>query len=109
MRDASPVSEGLQAERHHRLGWLWQQGYWGMSSSSGRRIDIYKHLGVPEIWRYMGGSVQIYRRQDREYVPSDRSPSFPLVSAIIINQCLQQAETQDDTTFIRTWRQWVRQ
>ena len=78
-------------------------------SPSSRRIDIYKQLGVPEIWRYTGGSVQIYRLQDGEYVPSDRSPSFPLVSAIVINQFLQQAETQDDTTFIRTWRQWVRQ
>jgi Uma2 family endonuclease len=80
-----------------------------ISSPSSRRIDIYKQLGVPEIWRYVGGNVQIYRLQDGEYILSDRSPSFPLVSAMIINQFLQQAETQDDTTFIRTWRQWVRQ
>jgi Uma2 family endonuclease len=80
-----------------------------ISSPSSRRIDIYKQLGVPEIWRYVGGNVQIYRLQDGEYMLSDRSPSFWLVSAMIINQFLQQAETQDDTTFIRTWRQWVRQ
>jgi Uma2 family endonuclease len=80
-----------------------------ISSPSSRRIDIYKQLGVPEIWRYLGGNVQIYRLQDGEYILSDRSPSFPLVSSMIINQFLQQAETQDDTTFIRTWRQWVRQ
>ena len=79
-----------------------------ISSPSSRRIDIYKQLGVPEIWRYVGGNVQIYRLQDGEYMLSDQSPSFPLVSAMIINQFLQQAETQDDTTFIRTWRQWVR-
>ncbi|HEY7494636.1 MAG TPA: Uma2 family endonuclease [Candidatus Tectomicrobia bacterium] len=80
-----------------------------ISSPSSRRIDIYKQLGVPEIWRYSGGSVHMYRLQDGEYVPCDRSPSFPLVSLTVINQFLQQAETQDDTTFIRTWRQWVRQ
>lgn len=80
-----------------------------ISSPSSRRIDIYKQLGVPEIWRYSGGSVQVYRLQDGEYVPCDLSPSFPIVSTAVINQYLHQAETQDDTTFIRTWRQWIRQ
>jgi Uma2 family endonuclease len=80
-----------------------------IASPSRRRIDIYKQLGVPELWRYSGGSVQIYQLHSGEYVPCDRSPSFPLVSTTVINQFLQQAETQDDTTFIRTWRQWIRQ
>jgi hypothetical protein len=72
-------------------------------------MDIYKQLGVPEIWRYAGGNVQMYRLQNGEYVLCDQSPSFPLVSPTVINQFLQQAETQDDTTFVRSWRQWVRQ
>jgi Uma2 family endonuclease len=80
-----------------------------IASPSSRHLDIYKQLGVPEIWRYVGGNLQIYRLQDGAYVSSDRSPSFPLVSPTVINQFLHQAETQDDTTFIRTWRQWVRQ
>jgi len=80
-----------------------------ISSPSSRRMDIYKQLGVPEIWRYIGGNVHIYRLQDGEYVPCERSPSLPLVSTTVIQQFLPQAETQDDTTFIRTWRQWVRQ
>src|SRR5262245_50563031 len=80
-----------------------------IASPSRRRIDIYKQLGVPELWRYSSGSVQIYRLQNGEYVPCDLSPSFPLVPTSVINQFLQRAETQDDTTFIRTWRQWIRQ
>jgi Uma2 family endonuclease len=80
-----------------------------ISSPSSRRIDVYRQLGVPEIWRYLGGSVQIYRLQDGEYAPCDLSPSFPLVSPAVVNQFLQQAETQDDTTFIRAWRRWIQQ
>lgn len=80
-----------------------------ISSPSRRRMDIYKHLGVPEIWRYSSGSVHIYRLHDGEYVPCDLSPSFPLVSTAVVNYFLHQAETQDDTTFIRTWRQWIQQ
>jgi Uma2 family endonuclease len=80
-----------------------------ISSPSSRRIDIYKQLGVPEIWRYLGGSVYIYQLQGGEYSPCDRSPSLPLVSTAVLNQFLHQAETQDNTTFIRTWRRWVQQ
>jgi len=28
-----------------------------ISSPSSRRIDISKQLGVPEMWRYLGGNV----------------------------------------------------
>lgn len=80
-----------------------------ISSPSSRRFDIYKQLGVPEIWRYSGGNVHIYRLQDGEYVPSTQSLAFPLVSSLVINHFLPQAQIQDDTTFIRAWRQWVRQ
>jgi len=80
-----------------------------ISSSSSRRIDVYKQLGVPEMWRYSGGRVQIHRLQDGDYTPCDPSPTFPIVSTAVINHFLQQAETQDDTTLIRTWRQWIRQ
>src|SRR2546427_3289681 len=51
-----------------------------ISSPSSRRIDIYKQLGVPELWCYSGGSVQIYQLHNGEYMPCDLSPSFPLVS-----------------------------
>lgn len=80
-----------------------------ISSPSGRRLEIYKQLGVPEIWRYADGSMQIHQLQDGDYVPCDVSAAFPLVSTVVINQFLQQAETQDDTSFIRAWRRWIRQ
>lgn len=80
-----------------------------ISSPSGRRLDIYRQLGVAEVWRYSGERVQIYRLQDGEYVPSDASLGLPLVSTELLNEFLQQAEGLDDTRFIRLWRQWVRE
>ncbi|WP_089939113.1 Uma2 family endonuclease [Candidatus Entotheonella palauensis] len=80
-----------------------------ISSPSGRRFDIYRQLGVPEIWRYSNGRVQLYRLEDAAYVPCDPSPTFPLVTTEVINQFLQQADTQDDTAFVRSWRRWIRQ
>ncbi len=78
-----------------------------ITSSSRRRFEIYRQLGVPEIWRYLGQTVRINQLQEEEYVERDYSPTFSFVSAAIINQFLQRAETTDDTTMIRAWRQWV--
>ncbi len=80
-----------------------------ISSPSGRRLDIYKQLGVPEVWRYSNERVQIYLLQGGEYVNSDSSLALPLVLTELLNQFMQQAEAQDDTHFIRSWRQWIRQ
>lgn len=78
-----------------------------ITSSSRRRFEIYRQLGVPEIWRYLGETVRINQLQEGEYVELDYSPTFPFVSTVTINQFLQRAETTDDTTMIRAWRQWV--
>jgi Uma2 family endonuclease len=80
-----------------------------ITSPSSRRLEIYRQLGVPEVWRYLGQTVQIHQRQAGTYNLCNYSPTFPFVSVEIINQFLQQAETQDDTTFIRAWRKWVRE
>jgi Uma2 family endonuclease len=80
-----------------------------LSSPSSRRMAIYQRLGVPEIWRYASGVVEMYRLHEGEYVSCDSSVTFPMVATAVVNQFLQQAAAQDDTTFIRTWRRWIRQ
>ncbi len=79
-----------------------------LSSPSSRRMAIYQHLGVPEIWRYADGMVAIYRLYEGSYVPGDSSATFPMVTTAVVNQFLQQTTAQDDTTFIRAWRGWIR-
>jgi Uma2 family endonuclease len=79
-----------------------------ITSPSSRRLNIYQQLGVPEIWRYVDGQVQILQLQSGSYERCEVSPTFPCVSTTVLNQFLQQAETQDDTTFVRSWRKWVR-
>lgn len=80
-----------------------------ITSPSSRRLQIYSQLGVSEVWRYVGQRVEIYQLQSGIYNLCENSPTFPFVSVEIINQFLQQAEIQDDTTFIRAWRKWVRE
>ncbi|NEN97242.1 MAG: Uma2 family endonuclease [Moorea sp. SIO1F2] len=80
-----------------------------ITSSSSRRFGIYKQIGVPEVWRYIGQTVEIYRLQNGDYVRCQDNFTFEILSVEIINQFLQQAETQDDTTMILAWRKWVRE
>jgi Uma2 family endonuclease len=40
-------------------------------------IDAYKTIGVPEVWIYDSGKLIIHLLQDREYIKSDISPTFP--------------------------------
>ena len=80
-----------------------------LTSPSTDRFTIYKNLGVPEIWRYLGENVQFFQLQNGEYASCEYSGAFPIVSSGIINQFLQMAETEDDTTIIDALRVWVRQ
>lgn len=80
-----------------------------ISNPSSQRIEIYRQLGVPEIWQYSDSTVQIYHLQAGEYRSCDFSPTFAIASTDVINQFLQGAETEDDTSLIRAWRQWIRQ
>jgi len=79
-----------------------------LTSPSTNRFTIYKNLGVPEIWRYLGETVQFFQLQNGEYAICEYSGAFPIVSSGIINQFLQMAETEDDTTIIEALRVWVR-
>ncbi|MEG3941252.1 Uma2 family endonuclease [Microcoleus sp. S36b_A3] len=80
-----------------------------LTSPSTNRFVIYKSLGVPEIWRYLGETVQFVQLQNGEYVICEYSNTFPIVSAEIINQFLQMAQTEDDMTIIDALRVWVRE
>jgi Uma2 family endonuclease len=42
-----------------------------ISSPSSRWIDIYRQLGVPEIWRYSNGRVQFHQLAGGAYVPQE--------------------------------------
>lgn len=80
-----------------------------ITNPSSRKLSIYQQLGVPEVWQYVEQQVKIWQLQAGEYVACNVSPTFPFVAADVLNQFLQQAEAQDDTALVRSWRKWVRE
>lgn len=72
--------------------------------------DIYLALGVPELWRFEKGELQINLLQSGNYVESENSlviPDFPLKQ--IIPQFLSQCQTQGRNQAVKQLRFWVRQ
>jgi len=80
-----------------------------LHSSSDRRFYIYQQLGVPEIWRYNKTGIKIYTLQNGEYLEQEYSLTFPVVSSVILDVFLQQAESLDDNELIRNFRTWLQQ
>ncbi|MBF2027434.1 MAG: Uma2 family endonuclease [Oscillatoriales cyanobacterium C42_A2020_001] len=83
--------------------------YVDITNPSSRKLSIYQQLGVPEVWQYVDQQVTIWQLQAGEYVACNASPTFPFVAADGLNQFLQQAEAQDDTALVRSWRKWVQE
>jgi Uma2 family endonuclease len=79
-----------------------------ITSSSINRLNIYANLGVPEVWRYDGQSLSMYRLQARQYQVCDRSLAFPILSASDIENFLDIKKTTKENQLIRLFREWVR-
>ena len=70
--------------------------------------EIYQSLGVPELWRYKRGKLQILLLVDGKYVESPTSanfPDFPLIETI--PQYLTQCRTEGRNKGMKAFRSWV--
>lgn len=76
--------------------------------SSINRMTIYAALGVPEVWRFDGESLTIYRLVGGEYAPQEQSEVLPLLQRGDILRFLRASQTMGETSWVREFRQWVR-
>jgi len=81
-----------------------------ITSPSTERIEIYRTLGVPEVWRYTKRQgLTIYQLQSGFYMESAASVAFPPVTAAQLNQFLGQRQSQSENQVIRAVRRWIQQ
>lgn len=69
-----------------------------ITRSSMNKLPIYAALGVPEIWRYIDGAIEIRCLQDGAYTVADTSRVVPGIDAALIAQCLAEARTASNQT-----------
>ncbi|HHP7229844.1 MAG TPA: Uma2 family endonuclease [Xenococcaceae cyanobacterium] len=70
--------------------------------------EIYAALGVPELWRFEAGKLQILVLNSGQYQESQVSPNFPDFDLINhIPQFLQQCKSEGRNQGIKAFRSWV--
>jgi Uma2 family endonuclease len=77
-------------------------------SSSLDRLAIYAALRVREVWRFDGTVLQVNQLVGKKYRVKERSRVFPFLPVQELMRFVKQAETDDHTTVMRAFTQWVR-
>jgi len=79
-----------------------------ITSSSLNRMGIYAELRVPEVWRYDGQTVTMFRLDaDRQYAPCAESLSFPGLRPADVERFVELGSTMDKLRWSRGVRDWV--
>lgn len=74
------------------------------------RFHNYARLGVPELWRYDGHTLEVHVLIDGQYVLSPQSRHFPAIPvADALHRYLVQSRSIGRTAVMRTFRAWVRE
>jgi len=80
-----------------------------ISRSAVDKLAIYADLGVSEVWFYNGESLRMYMLQsDGAYERKTRSFLLPQLTKDIIEGFLARRHESDETTWIRSFHDWVR-
>ncbi|MBK7991999.1 MAG: Uma2 family endonuclease [Blastocatellia bacterium] len=79
-----------------------------ITNSSIDKLSIYKQLAVPEIWRYDGKKVIIYKLENNDYQILNNSSSFPLLTSENINYFITQSKNLKKTVFLKSLRAFLR-
>lgn len=77
--------------------------------TSKTQLSAYVALGVPELWCYGEGKLQVFVLRNGEYIEVENSPTFgnlPIIEGIL--QFLKLSETEGASAARREFRQWVR-
>jgi Uma2 family endonuclease len=74
------------------------------------RLKIFAAMRVPEVWRSTSRALQFLHLQaDGTYQPRPTSRNFPSLHASTVAQFLKEGRTADSTTWIRSFRTFVRE
>jgi Uma2 family endonuclease len=81
-----------------------------ISRSAINKLRAYSALGVPEIWLYRADKVSVMRLMpDGQYEEAEDSAFFLPAAMQGIREFLAQRGMPNETAWIKSFRQWVRQ
>ena len=79
-----------------------------ITSGSLNRFPIFAAVGIPEVWRFDGNRVAIFRLESGVYVEATNSLAFPLLTGEILTLFLEESQKLKSTAWLRKVREWTR-
>jgi Uma2 family endonuclease len=80
-----------------------------ITSPSLNKFPLFAALGIPEVWRYDGVRVSIFRLETNEYHEQAESSVLPKVTGEILTTFIAEDKLLKRTAWLRQVREWVRQ
>jgi Uma2 family endonuclease len=78
-----------------------------ISRNSMDKLAVYAAIGVPEIWRFDGSALSIFRIAGQTYEEADRSAAMPALTKTVIEDFLNKSKKLSRTSWLKTLRRWV--
>ena len=79
-----------------------------ITSMSMNKFSIYSAIGAPEVWRYSGGALSIFKLKGVEYVKRTQSSIFPKVTASALTDLIRSGQELKRPVWIKRVREWAR-
>lgn len=80
-----------------------------ITSPSLDKLPTFAAIGVPEVWRYDGSRLTIYRLEKKAYVTSAESVALAGVSSLTLSRFVEDSKAMKRTAWLRSVREWARQ
>ena len=78
--------------------------------TSRTKFNNYQELGVTELWRYNGSTLEINILKSGKYVQSETSLAFPnLPIADVLHDFVEQSKVRGRNATMKAFRAWVRE
>jgi Uma2 family endonuclease len=79
-----------------------------ITSGSLNRFPIFAAVGIPEVWRFDGNRVAIFRLESGRYIESTNSVAFQAITGEILTQFLDDSQNLKSTAWLKRVREWAR-
>ena len=79
-----------------------------ITSPSLDRFPIFAQFGVPEVWRFDGERLEIFKLSGEAYERSERSEALPFVDADALAAFVKESFTLGSLEWVRKVREWAR-
>lgn len=79
-----------------------------ITNSSINKRKIFAQFGVPEVWRYDGRQVEIFKLAGRAYVKAEASFVLPFFTAEVLTNFVAKSRTLSRLEWMKRVRDWAR-